>query len=235
MNHKKIVIMIHFNSLKYSEARLTKEWIENRLDIFERFTLKSIKIQTNQDFDVYLQCDKASMSTINECLSAREPLPANVHFENRSVCQKEILKGLDQYEYLYWVRLDSDNLYHKDFIDKLHQYSPKEETEVLISQNGYIYDGCEGTLASYYQPSPPFYAYIYKAENYIKGDRYNTPGGHGSVIKLHQYELIEGNNYIVTLHGKNVSNDRRLINRELIIEGSKRGTILSEFGLDKEI
>ena len=112
---------------------------------------------------------------------------------------------------------------------------PQEETEVLISQNGYVYDGRDGALASYYQPSFPFYAYIYKAEDYMKGKRYSSIGGHGNVIKILKYELIEGNNYIVTLHGKNVLNERHLLKKHLMIENPEKKVILNEFGMDEEI
>lgn len=235
MKNKKIVIVSSFNNAKYTEARLTKEWIENRLDIFERFTLKGFKAQVNQEFEAYLQCDETTMSIINECLSHRETLPQNVHFDTVANCNKGILKDLDQYQFLYWVRVDSDNIYHKDFVEKLHQYVPKEETEVIISQNGYVYDGRDGALASYYQPSPPFYAYVYKAEDYINKKRYSSIGGHGNVIKILKYELLEGNNYIVTLHGKNVLNERHLLKKDLMIENPEKKAILAEFGMDEEI
>lgn len=95
MKDKKIVIVSAFNNAKYTDARLTKEWIENRLDIFERFTLKGFKAQVNQEFESYLQCDETTMTIINECLCRREPLPTNVHFETVANCNKGILKDLE--------------------------------------------------------------------------------------------------------------------------------------------
>lgn len=229
---KKIVVWILFNTIKYTEARLTKEWIDERIGIFEKYTLKSMKAQTNQDFEVYLCCDKTTMPIIEECLAKRPPLPSNIHFNTTYSNNKSVLTDLEQYDYLYHVRLDSDNLYQKDFIQKLYDYVPKEDTQVLISQNGYVYDESDDALANYFQVSPPFYTHIYKVQDYIDGFRYNTPGGHGAIIKLWRYELVPGNDYLVTIHGNNVSNKRQvLINKRPLIKGEEKEKILDGFGM----
>ncbi|WP_054739950.1 glycosyltransferase [Cellulosilyticum ruminicola] len=232
---KKIVVWILFNTINYTPARLTKEWIDERIGIFEKYTLKSMKAQTNQNFEVYLCCDKTTMPIINECLAKRLPLPPNIHFDTTYSNSKAVMKDINNYDYLYHIRLDSDNLYHKDFIQKLYDYKPKKDTQVIITQNGYMYDGTDDRLATYYQPSPPFYTFIYKVQDYIDGFRYNTPGGHGNVIKMWKYELIEGLNYLVTIHGKNVSNFRGLVNKKALIEGENKERILKEFGMQDRL
>lgn len=226
-----MVIYIIFNTHNRTPDRFTKEWIEYRIDIFERYTLQSIKEQTNQDFRVYLCCEKITMPIIHECLAKREPLPDNVRFDTIPNNNKDILKYIEKYDYLYHIRLDSDNLYQKDFIQKLYDYRPKEDTEVIISQNGYVYDTRDACLASYFQKSPPFYAFIYKVQEYKNGFRYNTPGGHRMVIKLWKYELLDGANYMITLHGKNELNNRNLLDEKMLLEKDEKEKVLKEFGI----
>lgn len=59
-------------------------------------------------------------------------------------------------DYIYIVRLDSDDLYHKTYIQQLHDYKPKKDTEVLINKNGYLYDSITGRIDLYYHFSSNF-------------------------------------------------------------------------------
>ena len=110
-------------------------------------------------------------------------------------------------------------MYQKDFIQKLYDYRPKEDTEVIISQNGYVYDTRDACLASYFQKSPPFYAFIYKVQEYKNGFRYNTPGGHRMVIKLWKYELLDE------------LNNRNLLDEKMLLEKDEKEKVLKEFGI----
>ena len=115
LKEKIVIINIPFNNLGYNENRLTKEWITSRMDIFFEFTLKSLQCQTNQNFKAFINCDEKSMDIIKETLEEREPLPSNVQFIDAKQSTRLICETVKDYEYLYLVRIDSDNLYHKDF------------------------------------------------------------------------------------------------------------------------
>lgn len=229
---KKIVILSTFNTAKGLEERGTHKWIENRLDIFYQFTLKSIKAQTNQNFEMYLKSMGESLPIIHHYVQERGGLPSNVHFDVWSRCKEAIITGLEAYDKLYLVRLDSDDMYRNDWIQRLYDFSPKSETEVLISQNGYIYDSHDGTLATYYRKSPPFYVNLYDAKDYIEGTIRVNQGGHRNIIKNYCYEVIEGHNFMVTLHGRNTSSNRNLIEEDRIIEvETEKKKIMRAFGL----
>lgn len=230
-----MVIWILFNTVGHTPERLTEEWIEYRINIFERYTLQSLKNQTNQDFEVYLCCDVTTMPTINACLGRRKSLPSNIHFDTTNNNNNDVKRDIKNYDVLYHIRLDSDNLYQKGFIQRLHDYVPKEDTQVIISQNGYVYDIRDDSLAPYFQKSPPFYAFIYKVQDFIDGFRYKTPLGHTKIINCWRYEFIEGNNYIVSLHGKNVLNTRDKLNEKMLIEGDRKEQVLKEFGIQNRL
>lgn len=230
---KRMVIPIHFNSLKYSDKRLTKEWIEDRLDIFWRFTLQSLKAQTNQEFEAYLMYDILSAQVVQEALSHREPLPENIKFLDLKAAKERIEDTLEGYDQLYWIRLDSDNLYEKNFIQKLYDAQPAPETQALVCQMGYMYDEQTGNIVPYYQFSPPFYTLIYEPKHYIRGFRYETPGGHGSVGKLLKCEFLQGDNFLVTIHGANVSNASFLMSNHKALPQEMYQDILESFGIQK--
>ena len=100
-----MVIYIIFNTHNRTPDRFTKEWIEYRIDIFERYTLQSIKEQTNQDFRVYLCCEKITMPIIHECLAKREPLPDNVRFDTIPNNNKDILRNMIIFIILDWTQI----------------------------------------------------------------------------------------------------------------------------------
>ena len=64
-NLKKVIIIESwFNIIPAKKERLTKEWIESRINIFMNYTLKSLQAQTNQNFLALLQYDDRSKSLI---------------------------------------------------------------------------------------------------------------------------------------------------------------------------
>lgn len=164
MSSKKIIVGIEFNNRSKSGNRwgigLTKKWIEYRMSIFMKYTLQSLKKQTNQRFTVLVQYAKSSESIIIQTLNKYEKLPVNIQFvpaEQYINAQKRLTRG---FKYLYLVRLDCDDMYHKSFIQQLHSYKPKLKTRALINQTGYVYDSLRHRVATIKTPSPPFYTFI---------------------------------------------------------------------------
>lgn len=234
MKDRIIVINIKFNSWKRAQS-LDEEWIKNRLRIFAEYTLNSIKAQIRQDFIVIMKCREEMFDfTINEAKKIM-PIPENVIFLNciKKSSEFELLKELIAgYKYYYEVRLDSDDMYAKTYIDMLYKYNPKDETEVLINQEGYIYDTKTGRLAPYHYASPPYYTFIYKVEDYLKGFRYNLGDiGHRNVILL-KHEILKGNNFLFIIHGDNIHSSFELLisYRGKPIEDGKE-EILEGFGI----
>lgn len=205
MRIKIIIIRIPF-SIRNLNIEVDKEWNKDRLRIFTNYTLKSIRIQINQGFIAVLKCRDEMIDFIKDELSNLTDIPDNLMIVGTKAYDKEIYKIIKDYKYLYEVRLDSDDLYHKTFIDRLHSYNPQPDTEALISQNGYIYDIKTKRLASFFLRSPQSYVFIYKVKDFMNGFFYRPKNGHGGVIKL-KHELISGYNYMNTCHNKNTSSN----------------------------
>ncbi|AKL95221.1 putative rhamnosyl transferase [Clostridium aceticum] len=208
-NRKKIIVDMEFNSratkCRASKLSRTKAWIDYRISIFNKFTLKSLKKQTNQNFLTLVRYDKNTRNFIKAALSNYAPLPSNVKFIASDEYENIIKKTIVGYDDLYLVQLDCDDMYHKTFIDQLHAYEPKKSTQVLINQKGYVYDSINNRLGHWYYLSPPFYTTINKVKDYLKGKRISIGSHHAIAIK-YPHEIIHKTNYMVLIHNKNTMN-----------------------------
>lgn len=194
MANKKNCVFIKFNSWDAVSERITKEWIDSRLSVFMQYTLKSLKAQTNQDFLTLISYDPSTKELIDQALGQYDRLPDNVKFV--ADMDEHICEGLEDYDYLYLARIDSDDMYRKSFIQQLHDYIPREDTD------------------------------IYNAEEYLDGKRYSLKSGHTGAIKLKHEILPENNFVIVVHSSNIHTNfyDRRKF--ELITEPKEVESIL---------
>ncbi|MDF2035795.1 glycosyltransferase [Cytobacillus oceanisediminis] len=231
MSERKIIIDIVFNTFGFNEQRYTKEWIDNRIAVFTKFTRSSLENQTNQDFVTFVRYEDKTKDLVEQALSNHKKLPNNIQFVNKKEYRDRFNEVIQNSKEFFKVRLDSDDMYHNSFIQQLHDYKPKKGTEILINQKGYIYDSLEGRLATYYYKSPPFYTFVYNTEDYLNGTRYKTPGGHAGAIQL-KHEILDGSNYMVVVHSKN--NSTKFSSRwrqDMIDDQGKVKNILRSFGV----
>ncbi|OXM83450.1 glycosyltransferase [Paenibacillus rigui] len=235
MPHKKIIIGIEFNnrSTRGKEWRigLRKSWIEYRMSIFMKYTLRSLKKQTNQNFTALIRYADRTEQLIQQTLMKYKPLPRNIRFVRESLyipTQRKLCRG---YPYLYLVRLDCDDVYHKSFIQQLSKFHPKPGTQALINQRGYVYDSVRHRIANITKYSPPFYTLIYRTKAYFQGKRYRLPGGHTAVIRL-KHEILNKKgkrNYMVVVHRRNTLNQRLLAKGKFTKNRSKVRAVLRKY------
>ena len=235
--NKKVIIQIPFNVQGFNkENERDDKWIRYRLMLFINYNLKSLKAQTNQHFIALLRCRDETIIRIKELIG--RDLPENVLIMGVEEYKRKVEELIEDYNYLYLVRMDSDDLYSKYFVDKIQNYSPKPETEVLISQNCYTYDINQDRLAYFFYHSPQSYILIYKTIDYRRGKRYYLKNGHGGAFLL-KHELIPGINYMDTVHKRNDSSyfeggTGGKKNWSEIEDKSDIREILSEFGIYTE-
>lgn len=210
MAGKAIIINSMLNVNPYS-ANLKEcyslEWIRNRIKIFQEFTLKSLKLQTNQDYNFFLCYDDSTDEIVQAELNRYEPLPDNIHVVMKSKYLFEMLKYLQGREYVYFVRMDSDDAYHKTYIQQLHDYKPKLGTVTLINRSGYLYDSVNKEIGKCYCKVVTFYTFIYRVQDFLSGRIFNPDF---TDIDTEQYialrvphEFIEKRNYLWHIHNSN--------------------------------
>lgn len=130
----------------------------------------------------------------------------NIRFGTNMESVRAILAFANGSEQLYIARLDSDDLYHKTFVQQLYDIQPQQQTMALINQNGYLWDSVNNEMAPAFHRSPQFYVYLYKTAEYAAGYRVKLPGRgtHGNVIEL-PHELLAPRNYVNIVHSSNTS------------------------------
>lgn len=167
---KKIIIYSNFNTPNYMNSPYLEEsskkinlksWIDGRMDIFFKYTLKGLIGQSNQDFTAIYNYTEASKDLVLNAIKERGGLPKNVLFIPRNQYEELVDKLSEGYDELYLTKLDSDDIYIKTFVETLHNLRPKDDTEVVICNYGYMYDTESGRMAKVWHMSPSFHAYIY--------------------------------------------------------------------------
>lgn len=237
---KKIIINSNFNVtdpyFKRDEIK-TKEWIDYRMGIFMKYTLKSFKIQTNQNFIYILKYDENTEDLVKMSINKYESLPSNVRFVPESNFKTSIMENVEDYDYVYITRIDNDDMLHKSFIQQLYDFNHKKDTKVLINQNGYMYNSFKNEILKISYLCPPFYTLIYSV-NELKNkiDTYRIPLSHISFF-AYNHELLLNYNYIWHIHSKNTLLGYRVLNsytldadmHKLITDTSEISKILQDF------
>lgn len=225
---KKIVIESNFNTFGFNPQRLTRSWLERRIEIFHTFTLKSLQAQTNQNFLAIFKIVPETESIITEILAKYPRLPRNVMFVTPQDGMERIKDFVGSCENLYLVRMESDDMYHKSYIQQLVDCRPKAGTLALINQNGYALDSIIGEMVPMFRTSPPYYVFLYKTSEYLSGYRFKLPGRgtHGNVIEL-PHEILTPRNFMEVIHRYNS------LPRQLPVKGrmskAEQQKVLKEF------
>lgn len=222
-----------FSSVK-KESK-TKKWIDYRFDILMRYTLKGLVNQTNQDFKCVVRYSKETKDLIFKAISRYPKLPDNIIFtDDGDSCIEKLIEG---YEYIYHIRIDSDNMFSSDYIEQLHNIKYYEGLECILSQKGYLYDTGSGRLADMFHTSPSVYALVYTSIDFICGFRHSLEPSHWGAVKLEK-KIIPSYSYLITTHSQNIDNNFDLIlevGYPLIITkelfGKERSEVLNKFNI----
>jgi len=181
---KKIVFVIPFNNRYSSDAAGTADWIRSRIGIFMRYTLRSLLKQDTQRFQAFVLYRPQSEALIQAALAQHPPLPGHVSFVTKPVYEAKVAEAVKEYDLLYEVNLESDDMYHRSFVSLLERHVPKKSPVVLIPQYGYAYDSVQNRMARFFFWAPSFLTTVYPAEAYRAGLRLQMPHGYRSALTL---------------------------------------------------
>ncbi|MFM9327822.1 glycosyltransferase [Paenibacillus mesotrionivorans] len=225
---RKVVIAIHFNNMGINPDRLSRKWLEDRINLFRRLTLRSLKKQTNPNFLVVLKLAEGCTEIVEDILAGQEPLPDNIRFGTMAETDQMIGDYAKEAKELYVARIDSDDLYHETFVQQLYDYKPQPETVALVNCYGYMWNMVDGQMAKDYHKSPQFYTLIYSVPEFLAGYRVKIPGRgtHGNVIDL-PHEIFPGRNYVNIIHSTN-SSAKRIRSKDFLTQ-LEMEQVLSEF------
>jgi len=143
-------------------------WLDYRLEIFRRFTLKSLLDQNDGPFRIWMLCSPESERILDpkiDALKEKYPAMADVDFifDEEAACA-----SLENNEKpLYFLKIDSDDMYCEDTVKRSRQMlgSPAKISLVMFC-NGYIYDLKTGRLHGFCRRSIGTYATVFPAQTF---------------------------------------------------------------------
>ena len=150
----------------------TPEWVEKRIEFFERYTLPSLKAQTFKKFTIVLLCGKTHQQITSKHkwdpqIRLSYNYGKNVFHESKA-------------DFIAITRIDSDDLFQTHAMEdvKNNLIFAENKRECLIFRHGITWDMVNRFLMPRFRTSPPFYTHIYprvmfkdwprfKADHYI--------------------------------------------------------------------
>lgn len=220
------------------------DWLDYRLDIFQRYTLPSLTNQSDGVFRVWMICLEESEDILMpkiEIAKKKNPMIAVVDFifDEKAACDRLA----DNAESIYFLKLDSDDMYHKNTIRKTREIlGPLNYISMLMFCDGYIYDIRTLKMATFIQWSPPNIAVKYipdtfNRESFRKYCRCNL-----TKVRTRFKPIMVGERMVCCLdHKMNLHSDPKRKGVELekragqdaIVHQDKIPGILKEFGVQQ--
>jgi len=193
---------------------MSEEYLRDRLEFFEKYTLPSLLNQFDQNFEIFLQLGNKHKKITEEYHWHPKVTPCY----DFGKAEYNKIKA----DFLIISRLDSDDMFHRNAIGLI-----KVETEKMVSAKSCFYrknrlvlvfkdnvcwDMTNECLIKHKKSTSPFFTHVYPELLYTKWDlfkrtHFRTHGDSGTGDR-DGYELPTG--YVcITKHGQNVSHLKR--------------------------
>jgi len=210
---RKVIVWTPINtSGHFPQLESDPKWMARRVEIMNRYTIPSMRAQTCKDFEWWIEVRTDTVRYFKEQLDL-VGVPAVVlprpivtdHKAGKNTAwerEPEHVKDRVSEPIFYEVRLNSDDLYHKGFIEALQAMDIKPDTKVVLPRAGYYWHLAERKLYKTKHPSPPFYTLIYDTAAWLQGYRHRLPGGHRAARKLPNQDM-PGRQWVWIVHDCN--------------------------------
>jgi hypothetical protein len=126
-----------------SLVRAKEGWLQDRIELFERYCVPSVRAQTTQDFDWIVYLDPESPSWLRDRIAplARDGILMPVFRE--SVTTSELVSDIrgvvtEQREVLLTTNLDNDDGLSADFVARLQAVTTTEPRVAIYVTNGLV-------------------------------------------------------------------------------------------------
>ena len=186
-------------------------WVKDRLEIFRDYSYWSLTQQTFQEFAVVITTTGIYRSVVEEMIANLPQGPKVVCVEEGNVQQRIDL--IPPCDFVYSTRLDSDDMYHRDALDLVHQCSPLDKRGVSCSMfaRGFSYDIRDGRWGKYFNPSSPFHTFMIPRGFYCDVAKMGTlEHKHGRIKSTYPTTTFPDWKFCVLRHGANTTTDQFL-------------------------
>lgn len=210
---RKIVVWTPINtSGHFPRLEANPKWMNRRCELMNLYTIPSMRAQTCKDFDWWIEVREDTRDFFQSQLNL-DGVPARIlsrpavtdHANGKNIAWERLEKHVEEWikdkEFLE-VRLNSDDLYRRTFIETLQKMEIKPETQCILPRAGYYWFIRHGKLYKTRHLSPPFYALVYETARWLAGHRHPLPGGHRAARKLRNQDMI-GRQWVWLVHDVN--------------------------------
>ena len=228
----KHIFQVPFTGKTPRGDNMTDEWFEKRVEIFIKYTIGSLKYQTNKDFLLWLTFrpeDRDSIITIRieqalEESGIKHILTFNgtMFTEDRATWHNKDLperleralpilkKFVGDCDYIYETNLDSDDMVHKDFSKFVIEKKFKNKG-ALYCTRGFAYN-TQGRIADWNNPvSNQNYTLMFPSDIYFDADRrleyLRGYKSHEEVPEMFDSEKLPDGFYCTVIHGDNITTE----------------------------
>lgn len=240
----KIIFFTRFNRVFKPDDKTrnkvlkSKTWWKNRIEVLKDTVIRSLKNQTDQDFEYYCIFNLEQINKYPHIRKASEIIGSTIESTNPSTEYEPLQLMAETKEDAIFFNIDSDDHVHKDTVKELKKLKPQDGLLPYMDK-GYIYDLNTKKLAHYAGDGaePPFWGIyvpghmqdVRTIHRYMKDHRMD--GHHFQKHNAsHAVELPEGM-YLYSVHSKNTTTGWKNHNTvKHVRETIRSKKILKEFG-----
>ena len=210
---RKIIVWTPINTSGHFPAlENDPKWMTRRCEIMNQYVIPSMRAQTCKDFEWWIEVREDTVGFITPRL-ALDGLPSVIlprpiitdHKSGKNAAWErldaDVRARITDPTFLE-VRLNSDDLYHRDYIQTLQRMEIIPGTQAILPRAGYYWYLSQKALCKTVHNSPPFYTLIYDTEKWLAGYRHPLPGGHRAARKLRNQD-VPGRQWVWIVHDVN--------------------------------
>lgn len=192
----------HLNNNLFNK-HLDSDWLDYRLNLFLKYCAPSVLGQDRGDFYWIINFDKNTKDNFIKKIADLDNRIKIIKFKNQ---EYELLKSIEKkYNKFIFTRIDSDDCFRKDFIDKIFNFSEmnKEKKEFLIDINFYV---LKYNTNYFYKKEMPENIASHFVSLYTENINSNIYIQHGTIANLYKYNRICDHLAIEVVHDNNIKN-----------------------------
>lgn len=188
-------------------------WLEYRVKLFQRTTLRCLQNQTFHDFQMWYTCHENTPRNVIAPL-LRDDLNSVAtfgdHYARRAkpLVSEQVWTQLALSTHVYITRIDSDDLMCPAAMQMIHDEQPKylSQIEALIFQRGYLHDIHTRRWGIYSKHSSPFHTLIVPTPIFLDSERFASEfvGDHSKIAAAYPWRKMPDDKICVLCHSNNI-------------------------------
>jgi len=193
-----------------------RQWLRDRIDLFERWTLPSLRAQTCREFQYLVLFRDDSPDWFKSYVESNWGDIVQPMWEDPKKCRwccrwkvKQFLRTQGEHEWVISTRIDNDDAISRDFVERLQSFI-RPQAEWLFFATGILHSEISNLSSVVDYPSNPFPSRVEKRQE-AEGC-YEIP--HHLIEQEPNVRWIPHDaSWITVLHGSNLNDRKELVKK----------------------